>query len=180
MTDLQFFLTKFWQNIFAKEMWRNVKTIVSEAIWGFIVFRYTPNRSPEKSISLSDIAYFAVRLSLFQGAKWCFSASEMGSFASRNGAYCNARKCSLNINHWYSIHYKNLLFFAYLRPTKSLSANTRLFFGVEWETKTEKSKSGYDLKVVHIVFISAGESNAYPGLKPPIFDKSIIIDFYWF
>ena len=32
--------------------------------------------------------------------------------------------------------YKNLLFFAYLRPKKSQSANTRLFFGVERETQT--------------------------------------------
>ena len=30
--------------------------------------------------------------------------------------------------------YKNLLYFAYLRPRESLRANTRLFFGVEWET----------------------------------------------
>ena len=32
--------------------------------------------------------------------------------------------------------YENLLFFAYLRPKKSQSANTRLFFGVERETQT--------------------------------------------
>ena len=36
--------------------------------------------------------------------------------------------------------YKNLLFFAYLRPKKSRSANTRLFFGVEQKTKSEKSQ----------------------------------------
>ena len=35
--------------------------------------------------------------------------------------------------------------FAYLRPMKSKSANTRLFFGVEWKTKTGKSKSAYNL-----------------------------------
>ncbi len=43
--------------------------------------------------------------------------------------------------------------FAYLRPTESRSANSRLFFGVYLETQTEKSKSGYNLKVVYIVFI---------------------------
>ena len=34
--------------------------------------------------------------------------------------------------------YKIFLCFAYLRPRESLFANTRLFFGVEQETKTEK------------------------------------------
>ena len=47
----------------------------------------------------------------------------------------------------------NLLFFANLRPTESLPANTRLFFGVEQETEAEKSKSAFNLKVAHIVFI---------------------------
>ena len=46
--------------------------------------------------------------------------------------------------------YINVLFSAYLRPRKSLSANTRLFFGVCQETRTEKSKSGYNLKVTDI------------------------------
>ena len=50
--------------------------------------------------------------------------------------------------------YKNLLFSAYLRPKESPLANTRLFFGVEQETRTEKSKSDYNLKVAHFVSIS--------------------------
>jgi len=37
-----------------------------------------------------------------------------------------------------------------LRPEESLSANTRLFFGVYEETLSQNSKSGYKLKVVHI------------------------------
>jgi len=37
-----------------------------------------------------------------------------------------------------------------LRPKTTQLANTRLFFGVEQETKAEKSKSGYDSKVGHI------------------------------
>ena len=41
-------------------------------------------------------------------------------------------------------------------PKETLSANTRLFFGVEWEDKTEKSKSGYNLKVAGIGLISTG------------------------
>ena len=73
----------------------------------------------------------------------------MAHFASRNGAFCKAIKYPLNINHCYSIFYKSLLFFAYLRPKESLFANTRLFFGVYRETLTGKSKSGYNLKVVH-------------------------------
>ena len=66
--------------------------------------------------------------------------------------------------------YKNLLFSAYLRPKESPLANTRLFFGVEQETRTEKSKSGYNLKAAHSVFVSTEynilsveESNAVSG-----------------
>ena len=47
--------------------------------------------------------------------------------------------------------YEKLLFSAYLRPKESPLANTRLFFGVECEIRTEKSKSGYKLKVVYII-----------------------------
>ena len=53
-----------------------------------------------------------------------------------------------------------LLFFEYLRPKESLSANTRLFFGVEQETKTEKSKSGYKLKAAH--FVSSKKKETAP------------------
>ena len=56
-----------------------------------------------------------------------------------------------------------------MRPRKSRSANTRLFFRVESETESEKSKSAYNLKVVRIVIISAGENNASPDLKPQFF-----------
>ena len=42
----------------------------------------------------------------------------------------------------------------YLRATEGLSANTRLFFGVEQETRAEKSESAYNLKVTCVVFIS--------------------------
>ena len=51
------------------------------------------------------------------------------------------------------MYYKTLLFFAYLRPIKSLSANTRLFFGVYHEIESEKLKTGYKLKVTHIAFL---------------------------
>ena len=74
----------------------------------------------------------------------------MAYFTSRYGAFWKTRKYPLNINHWYPIFYKNLLFFAYLRPKESLSANTRLFFGVYRETGAEKTKTGYKLKVVYI------------------------------
>ena len=37
---------------------------------------------------------------------------------------------------------------------KSLSANTRLFFGVYQETQTEKTKSAFNLKADYIVIIS--------------------------
>ena len=82
---------------------------------------------------------------------WCFSASNMGHFARRNGAFCNTKKMPLNINYWYSIHYESLLYFAYLRPKESQSANTRLFFGVEPETEEEKSKTAFKLKVACII-----------------------------
>ena len=73
----------------------------------------------------------------------------MAHFRGRNGAFRNARKYLSNINYWYSIHYKILSYFAYLRPKTTRLANTRLFFGVEWETQSKKSKNGYKLKVAH-------------------------------
>jgi len=45
-----------------------------------------------------------------------------------------------------------------LRPKENRSANTRLFFGVYQETKAEKSKAGYKMKVAHIVFIPREEN----------------------
>jgi len=50
----------------------------------------------------------------------------------------------------------NLLYFAYLRLRKSLPANTRLFYGVERETKMEKSKSAYNFEVGHIALTTIG------------------------
>ena len=44
----------------------------------------------------------------------------------------------------------NILFLANLRPKESRHANSRLFFGVEQETRTEKSKSAFNLKVACI------------------------------
>ncbi len=38
-----------------------------------------------------------------------------------------------------------------MRPKESLSANTRLFFGVEPETEEEKSKTAFKLKVAYII-----------------------------
>ena|GEM_PF-3235196 len=61
--------------------------------------------------------------------------------------------------------YKSLLFFAYLRPKETQFANTRLFFGVYRETLTGKSKSGYNLKVAHTVFVFSRKEDTYPGLK---------------
>ena len=60
--------------------------------------------------------------------------------------------------------YENLSYPAYLRPKKSRYANTRLFFGVEWETSTGKSKIAYNLKAAHIVLTAAAGNNIYSGL----------------
>ena len=77
----------------------NVKYGVSEAVSGHTGFSYTLYHSPKKCVSLSDIAHFALRKSPFQGAIWCFLASNIGHFASRNGAFCKTKKYVLNINH---------------------------------------------------------------------------------
>ena len=120
------------------------------SVSGYIIFSYTLYHSPEQSILLSDNTHFVVWLSPFQGAIWYISSPEMGHFASRNGAFCNAKKYHSSISYWYSTYYKSLSYFAYLRPMRVLSANTHLFFGVESETNREKSKSGYNLKPGHI------------------------------
>lgn len=54
----------------------------------------------------------------------------------------------------------------YLRPRESMSVNTRLFYGVGQETKTEKSKYAYKLKVGYICLISVEGNNTGPGLSP--------------
>lgn len=47
-----------------------------------------------------------------------------------------------------------------------MSVNTRLFYGVGQETKTEKSKYAYKLKVGYICLISVEGNNTGPGLSP--------------
>ena len=79
---------------------------------------------------------FSLQYGPFCKSKWCFLQCE---------------KIPLNINYWYSRRYKNLLYFAYLRPKESHSANTHLFFGVQWETEEEKSKTAFKLKVACII-----------------------------
>ena len=54
---------------------------------------------------------------------------------------------------------------------KSL-ANTRLFFGIEWETESEKPESGYKLKVGHITIFSAEGNDAVAEIKPQFFIES--------
>jgi hypothetical protein len=54
-----------------------------------------------------------------------------------------------------------------LRPKESLSANTRLFFGVYRETGAEKTKTGYKLKVVYIGTSRLKKNTAYPGAQQP-------------
>ena len=140
-----------------------------------IAFWYTLYPSLKILILLSDIARFAVQLSPFQGAIWCFSAPKMGHFASRNGAYCKTGKCSLKLICWYSISWENLLFPAYLRPKESRSVNTRLFFGVYKETKTEKSESSYNLKVAHIVSFQEKEISFQQNKKTLIWNQNHIL-----
>ena len=92
-----------------------------------------------------------VQYGAFRPLKWAISHDKMVYIAKRKDA-------PLKLNYWYSISYENLLFFAYLRPEESRSANTRLFFGVYKETKSEKSKNGYNLKVANIVSIPREEN----------------------
>ena len=85
--ELQFFLTLFWQNIFVKEMWMDVKSGAMKPVSGWTTLWYTLYRSPKKSVSFYDIARFAVRLSPFRGLKSTISHSNIGHFACRNGAF---------------------------------------------------------------------------------------------
>ena len=68
-----------------------------------------------------------LRLSLFHGAIWCFSASEIGHFASWNGAFCNTKKCPLNISYWYSILY-NKLFISHICVRWRVLSQIRAYF----------------------------------------------------
>ena len=61
--------------------------------------------------------------------------------------------------------YDNILFFAYLRPKESLSANMRLFFGVYRETRAEKSESGYNLKPPCVIPHSTAENDAHAAME---------------
>ena len=47
-----------------------------------------------------------------------------------------------------------------MRPRKSKSANTRLFFGVEREIRVEKSEFAFNLKAAHIAAILAVRNRA--------------------
>jgi len=59
----------------------------------------------------------------------------------------------------------------------SSSANTRLFFGVEWETQAEKSKSGYKLKVARIVSSHRKVTTLVPVLIDILLLKYVSTDF---
>ena len=62
-TYLQFFLTLFWQNIFSKEVWRNVKSDMVRVFPVLSVLWYTLYHSPKRFIRCSDIAHFIMRKS---------------------------------------------------------------------------------------------------------------------
>ena len=106
---------------------------------------------PIMPISQSDKAYIGVRYGAFRPLKWAISHAEIAYIAMQQKAV----KIQI-IDIQYVI--KNLSYFAYLRPKESLSANTRLFYGVYRETEAEKSKSGYKLKVPHIVYFQNEET----------------------
>ena len=53
----------------------------------------------------------------------------------------------------------------------------RLFFGVEWETRAEKSKSGYKLKVVRIVPSHRKVATLVPVLIDILLLKYVSTDF---
>ena len=52
-----------------------------------------------------------------------------------------------------------------MRPKESLSANMRLFFGVDPETEAGKSKSGYNLKVGNIALNIRISEKCLSGIK---------------
>ena len=138
---LLIFLTFFWQKKITKEMWRNVKSGTTKAVPEFTALPSTLKRDPEKFTWRSDNARLRVWFRLYYGLISGISGPDMGDITRWNGAYCRAKKRLSNINIWHSISYKNLSKFAYLRPTESPRANTRLFFGVELKTRTKKSKN---------------------------------------
>lgn len=63
----------------------------------------------------------------------------------------------------------------YSHPRESSPANTCLFYWVEQKTQTEKSKSAYNLKVSHNVFISAKENKTCSVLKQQFFENPSLI-----
>ena len=65
-----------------------------------------------------------------------------------------------------------------MRPKESLIANTRLFFVVYQETEVEKSKTAYNLKVVH--FASFKHNNySYPdeSMKVLLKNKAAAVEY---
>ena len=142
---LQFFLTFFWQNKIAKEMWGNVKCGIRKARSGFTAFSYTLLYNPRQFVLYSDFACFRVWFCPYQGVILCVSGHETGYITCWNGAFRMMKKSLPNVNYWYSVDCVRCSFFAYLHPTESLCANIRLFFGVDQKTRTEKSRDTENL-----------------------------------
>mgnify|MGYP003183956306 CR=1 FL=1 len=99
-------------------------------------------------ISRYDKAYIGVRYGAFRHLKWAISHVEMAYIAIQQKAV------KIQITDIQYVTKTSHI----SRPKESLSANTRLFYGVEQEKRTEKSKSGYKLKVPHIVYFQNEET----------------------
>ena len=110
-------------------------------------FRYCPFRIAKKPISGCDMVLFGLQYRPFRKPKWCFLQSDKMLL----------RHKSLIFNIL-----ENRLFSAYLRPTKSLLANTRLFFGVYRETRRETTESGYKLKAAHTASLRQTKTTLIP------------------
>ena len=79
----------------------------------------------------SDYAYISLWFRPFEGVILRVSGPEMGNIMCSNGAFCMTGRIVLHTSRWYSVYCAKFLFLAYLRPTGSQFANTRLFLGVE-------------------------------------------------
>jgi len=107
-----------------------------------------------------------MRKSPYWTAIWCFSASEMGFIASRNGLYCKTKKWPLNINHWYSIYYKKPLIFRVFAPEDDSARKYALIFrGISgnWEGKIGNRLQS---ESVTTAVPSAEKENACTEYKP--------------